>query len=86
MRFRVMVNLNKPLRREVMIKTKLGHSYWVYFKYEKLFIFCYIFGCCGHSFKDYERNLENEDDQDHGVVCGELMKALPMKKAFTDLA
>ncbi|KNA21693.1 hypothetical protein SOVF_040780, partial [Spinacia oleracea] len=57
MRFRVDVNLEKPLRRGAFIATT-GGSKWVKFKYEKLMDICYACGKLGHN---YQQCLKYDD-------------------------
>ena len=57
MRFRVDVNLDKPLRRGMRIATANG-SKWIKFKYEKLMDLCYACGKLGHN---YSQCLKYDD-------------------------
>lgn len=58
MRIRVMVDLNKPLRREVKIGGLGNAVKWVDIKYERLTDFCYYCGRIGHVDRDcsYQQN------------------------------
>ena len=48
LRIRVDVNITKPLMRGKMIQIEGMEKGWVYFKYERLPIYCYQCGILGH--------------------------------------
>lgn len=65
--FRVLINMNQPLRRGTLVCSKSNNSCWVYFKYERLPTFCYNCSCCGHFIKDCEKSYDNEEECEHGL-------------------
>lgn len=48
LRVRVVVDVRKPLRRKKRILLPTGTSHYVKFSYEKLTLFCFIYGKLGH--------------------------------------
>lgn len=54
MRIRVMVDVRKPLKKDVEMKLRGGVTERVRVKYKKLPVFCYVCGKLGHGEKDCE--------------------------------
>lgn len=50
-RIRVKIDTPKPLRRVVCIMDSVGANLTCVIKYERLVVFCYIFGHVGHNTK-----------------------------------
>ena len=48
LRIKVNIDITKPLMRGKMIQIDDLEASWVAFKYERLLIFCYIYGILGH--------------------------------------
>lgn len=46
---RVLVNLTQPLKRGSLIKAISGQTIKLYFKFERLYDFCYVCGRLGHT-------------------------------------
>lgn len=51
LRIRVRIQIDKPLKRRMKIKTVGGEWFWVTFKYEHISTFCFICGMLGHAEK-----------------------------------
>lgn len=51
LRVRVLINVNKPLKRRMKIFYKKEEWLWANFKYERIPTFCFICGVIGHSEK-----------------------------------
>ncbi|XP_074327899.1 uncharacterized protein LOC141665815 [Apium graveolens] len=69
-RIRVMINVEKPLKRRLKIKREGDSWNWVNFKYERLGTFCFVCGILGHSERDCNIINENPDkvvDKAYGV-------------------
>ncbi|KAL0434897.1 UNVERIFIED_CONTAM: hypothetical protein Sradi_0197600 [Sesamum radiatum] len=64
-RIRVMMDITKPLKRALKIRTVLGDELLVSFTYERLPNFCYFCGCLGHISRQCELQLR-EDFRDPG--------------------
>ncbi|KAL2899046.1 hypothetical protein RDABS01_024128 [Bienertia sinuspersici] len=81
-RVRVMLDINKPLRRFQKIKTKSGEVIKVECKYERLPFFCFACGLIGHS----ERDCCNAQEGDRKVETGWglWLKASPRKVISKD--
>lgn len=48
-RVRVIINVEKPLKRRMKIKREGTESSWINFKYKRLSTFCFVCGKLGHS-------------------------------------
>lgn len=48
LRFKILMDLQKPLRRGMRIELRDGSTKWITFKYERLGFFCYRCGIIGH--------------------------------------
>lgn len=69
-RIRVMINVEKPLKRRLKIKREGDSWNWINFKYERLGTFCFVCGILGHSERDCNIIYENPDkviDKAYGV-------------------
>lgn len=51
-RIRIIMDVEKPLKRRMKIKRAGGTWSWVNFKYERLNIFCFVCGILGHFERD----------------------------------
>lgn len=51
-RIRVLLDINKPLKRRLKIKREGDNWSWLNFKYERLGTFCFVCGIIGHSERD----------------------------------
>lgn len=60
-RIRVIIKVNKPLKRRMQIKREGGSWSWINFKYERLSTFCFVCGILGHSDKDCDVMYANPD-------------------------
>lgn len=82
-RMKVLLDLEKPMKRGTRIRVGSGEPCWIPATYERLPSFCYMCGMLGHIFKDCDRLIENEEagyriNEEH-LPFGEWMKASPMK-------
>ncbi|XP_010674813.1 uncharacterized protein LOC104890894 [Beta vulgaris subsp. vulgaris] len=76
-RVKVLLDVNKPLRRIQKIKGKNGTTLTIEFKYERLPYFCFKCGVMGHGEKDCPSALD--DPQDGNFGWGLWLKASPRK-------
>ncbi|KAK4428769.1 hypothetical protein Salat_1176800 [Sesamum alatum] len=60
LRIRVSLNITKPLKRVLRIRTSMGEDQLISFTYEKLPNFCYLCGCLGHLAKYCELQLQTD--------------------------
>lgn len=51
LRVRVLINIEKPLKRRMKIFRNKEECFWVNFKYERLPTFCFLCGVIGYSEK-----------------------------------
>ncbi|TYI74850.1 hypothetical protein E1A91_D07G233300v1, partial [Gossypium mustelinum] len=51
-RLRVLLNVQKPLRRGIFVSIGSGNKSWIPFKYEKLPTYCFGYGKLGHGIHD----------------------------------
>lgn len=58
---RVLLNVEKPLRRRLKIRREGDSWSWVNFKYERLGTFCFVCGILGHSERDCSIIYANPD-------------------------
>lgn len=84
-RIKVLLNLEKPLKRGTKIKIGQEKICWIPIAYERLPNFCYICGHLGHSMKDcdhYVPQPEIRDAQEEENIhpFGDWLRASPMKK------
>jgi hypothetical protein len=52
MRLKVRINVNNPLQQSWKVRANEGNYVQIFFKYEKLGIFCYLCGLLGHTDKN----------------------------------
>lgn len=83
-RVKVMINLEKPIKRGTKIQIGKADPCWLPAAYERLPSFCYWCGLLGHTHKDC---LKYQDMEDEGNVVpeaelpyGESLRASPWKK------
>ncbi|KAL0417526.1 UNVERIFIED_CONTAM: hypothetical protein Sradi_1166100 [Sesamum radiatum] len=78
MRIRISIDVTKPLKRVLKIRTTLGDEQLLSFTYERLPNFCYLCGCLGHLSKYCELRFA-DDFADPGrpppmaLGCGPLI-------------
>lgn len=82
-RIRVIMDINKPMKRGTKIRIGNVEPCWIPVTYERLPSFCYWCGHLGHTFKDCESYQDMRDNgnelQDKDMPFGEWMKASPLK-------
>lgn len=79
-RFRVLVDLKKPLKRGTLIQISGDKPKKGFFKYERLYDFCYVCGCLGHLIKDCDANSQDDDtDEDTMYMFGPWLRASPLR-------
>ncbi|KAL0285026.1 UNVERIFIED_CONTAM: hypothetical protein Sangu_2797100 [Sesamum angustifolium] len=60
MRLRVSIDVTKPLKRVLKLRTTLGDEQLLSFSYERLPNFCYLCGCLGHLSKFCELRFSDD--------------------------
>lgn len=86
LRLRARVDLTKPLRRGAMTLTGPGKTIKVFFKYERLLDYCYLYGHLGHSIRDCDKHIDEDDEEeDPPSNYGSWLRASPFKKTQTQL-
>lgn len=84
-RLKIILDLNKPLKRGTHIRMGNVELCWIPITYERLPSFCYWCGKLGHSFKDcddyHEQGIQEGDEVEKNLPYGEWMKSPPMKQA-----
>lgn len=76
-RVKLLIDVNKPLRRNQRIRNKCGDVIRIDFKYERLPFFCFLCGRLGHSEKDCSHVSEEHVEKGYG--WGLWIKASPRK-------
>lgn len=76
LRIRVMIDVRKPLVKEISLKRRGGIIDMIKISYEKLPLFCYLCGMLGHGEKDC--NVENDDNMSKRKY-GDQLRASPWK-------
>lgn len=74
LRVRVLINIDRPLKRRMKIFTSKDKWFWVNFKYERLPTFCFICGVIGHSDR-FCHKLFDESAENIAKPYGMFMKA-----------
>jgi len=63
MKIRVEIAIEEPLKQDLILERDVGENSMLVFKYEKLGMFCFIFGSLGHTnnfcHKKYEKDFVN---------------------------
>uniref|UniRef100_A0A803M2D0 CCHC-type domain-containing protein n=1 Tax=Chenopodium quinoa TaxID=63459 RepID=A0A803M2D0_CHEQI len=77
MRVKVVVDINKPLRRGMKIAVESGCTKWIGFKYERLGDFCYYCGRIGHTDKDCEEKDNCDGESPIVFQYGPFLTASP---------
>lgn len=62
LRVRVLINVDKPLKRGMKIYRNKEEGFWVNFKYERVPTFCFIRGVIGHSDRFCHKLFEETED------------------------
>lgn len=62
-RIRVILNIEKPLKRRMKIKREGGNWSWVNFKYERMGNFCFVCGIIGHTESECSVVYANPDKE-----------------------
>lgn len=81
MRIKVMLEIDKPLRRGVKISTGRTTSKWVGVKYERLEDFCFFCGKLDHVEKECQRPVKNISDDDMVYQYGPYLRGSPKKRS-----
>ncbi|XP_021736509.1 uncharacterized protein LOC110703057 [Chenopodium quinoa] len=76
-RIRLLMNVEKPLRRYQWVRDKKGDEVRIEFKYERLPYFCFACGIIGHSEKDC--TLVSEEDRAKKLGWRLFLRASPRK-------
>ena len=81
MRIKVMIDLNKPLRRGLKLGQMGGGRKWIDVKYERLSDFCYFCGRLGHVDRDCSYHERYEDNTEALVYqYGPWLHASPRRR------
>lgn len=83
LRVRVMLSIEKPLKRRMKLKKNEGQWCWANFRYEGLPTFCFICGIIGHNERYCERLFDTpveKIEKPYGV----WMKAEPRRRTYTE--
>lgn len=82
-RLKILLNLNKPMKRGTKIRIGSAEPCWLPATYERISSFCYWCGKLGHTYKDCDDFYERADNEivvlEKNMPYGEWMKASPMK-------
>ncbi|KAL0433135.1 UNVERIFIED_CONTAM: hypothetical protein Slati_2647800 [Sesamum latifolium] len=79
MRIRVAIDITKPLKRALKIRTVLSNEQVVTFTYERLPNFCYYYGCLDHILGSCEIQFkENFIDPGENTLFGSWLRAPPL--------
>lgn len=75
LRVRVLIDIDKPLKRRMKIQRSKEECFWVNFKYERVLTFCFICGVIGHSERFCHKLFEGSQES---IIkpYGMFMKAL----------
>ncbi|KAJ4846150.1 hypothetical protein Tsubulata_034325 [Turnera subulata] len=77
-RARILLNVDHPLKKSLVIRKGGGTNVEVMFRYEGIPNFCYIYGKLGHVLKECEQRSE-ESDEEERITYGEWLRASPRK-------
>ncbi|KAL2935792.1 Gag polyprotein [Bienertia sinuspersici] len=81
MRLKVMINIEKPLRRGLKIAIGAHTSKWVDIKYERMGDFCHFCGKLGHIDKDCDDiNGDGENTKEMVYKYGPWLRASPLRR------
>ncbi|XP_037494534.1 uncharacterized protein LOC119370436 [Jatropha curcas] len=78
MRIRTTLDIRQPLRRMKKLLDVKGEAFYVWFSYERIFVFCYLCGLLGHTDSYCEIRLRKKLDE---LIFGwdERLRALPRR-------
>lgn len=88
--YRVLLNVEKPLKRRMRIKREGDGWSWLNFKYERLGTFCFVCGILGHSERECSIVYANPDKQvrklmGHGCeLYLEIQKSILVQGGFVE--
>lgn len=80
MRIRVVIDISKPLRRGLKLKTTEEKSVWCPILYEKLPDLCFGCGLIGHSFRECQTTVISNTEK-QVQKYGDWMRASILKKS-----
>uniref|UniRef100_A0A803KXJ6 Zinc knuckle CX2CX4HX4C domain-containing protein n=1 Tax=Chenopodium quinoa TaxID=63459 RepID=A0A803KXJ6_CHEQI len=87
MRIKVLVDINKPLRRGLFLATDQNSSRWIDVKYERLADFCFFCGRLDHTEKECQHKEQAKGSEPMMVYqYGPWLRASPKKKTRIDMA
>lgn len=80
-RVRVRVNVTKPLKRGMLVKTEEKGTRRIFFKYERLGNLCFIYGCLNHIMRECEQ-MDGEVDEEliNDLPYGSWLRASPPRR------
>lgn len=82
-RMKILLQLEKPLKRGTKIKIGRSEPCWILVTYERLPSFCYFCGLLGHTHKDCgqvnEKDQEKNELDEETLPYGDWMARSPMK-------
>lgn len=79
LRLRVLVDLNKPLKKGTILRSKEGAVYKISFKFGRLMDLCYICGKVGHLLKDCNEKDQDDTGDSSNLTFGPWMRASPTR-------
>lgn len=79
LRMRVLLDLEKPLKRGTILKGRDGSTYRIFFKYERLLDFGFNYGRIRHLLKDCIEKDRDEECDSSNVSFGPWMRVSPVR-------
>ncbi|KAJ4827130.1 hypothetical protein Tsubulata_045687 [Turnera subulata] len=77
-RARVLMHVEKSIRKSILIRSGMGEKVEVLYRYEGLPNFCYLCGKMDHLLKECEQRTEDSDEEER-TIYGEWLRASPRK-------